>query len=315
MKREIGWDEIERDNRSVLTVGTFDGVHRGHQAIIEYLRTRSREQTGPSTLVSFDPHPRSVVHGKEVPLLTTVRERADILDGLGIDRFVVIPFSTEFARLAPEKYVTDVLVQRIGLQEITVGYDHHFGKKRAGDVDLLRELGPEYGFEVDVIPPQEVDHDVVSSRRIRTLLRDEGNVSEAAELLGRPYQLDGVVARGDGRGRRIGYPTANLALDDARKLVPKRGVYATRIELPDGTIQGGMMNIGRRPTFDGMDVTVEVHLLDFDGNLYGDRLSVQFLQRLRDEQKFDSSDALVVQLSEDEQHCRTIVEAFDSSRR
>jgi riboflavin kinase/FMN adenylyltransferase len=312
MKREIGWDEIQRDDQSVLTVGTFDGVHRGHQAIIEYLRERAREQGGRSTLVSFDPHPRSVVHGNEVPLLTTVQERATLLEELGVDRFVVIPFSSEFAQLQPEAYVEDILVERVGLQEITVGYDHRFGKKRAGDVDMLKALGPRYGFEVDVIPPQEVDQDVVSSRQIRDLLQEEGAVEAAADRLGRPYQLTGVVARGEGRGRQIGYPTANLALEDTRKLVPKRGVYATIVRLPTGEQRGGMMNIGRRPTFDGMDVTVEVHLFDFSGDLYGERLSVQFLQRLRDEQKFDSADALAMQLSEDEQHCKTIVEAFDN---
>ena len=311
MRREIGWDEIECDPRSVLTVGTFDGVHRGHQTIITYLRKRAQEQNGPSTLVSFDPHPRSVVQGKEIPLLTTVQERADILEGLGIDRLVVVPFSSEFAQLEPADYVTEVLVGRIGLQEITVGYDHRFGKKRAGDVELLRQLGPEYGFEVDVIPAMKVDHDVVSSRGIRDLLSEAGHVERAAELLGRPYRLEGIVARGEGRGRQIGYPTANLALEDARKLIPKRGVYATKVELPEGDTVGGMMNIGRRPTFDGMDVTVEVHLFDFEGDLYGESLSVQFLRRLRDEQKFDSPDALAVQLSEDEQHCRSIVEAFD----
>jgi riboflavin kinase/FMN adenylyltransferase len=311
MKREIGWDTIERDDHSILTVGTFDGVHRGHQAIIDYLKTRAEKQGGPSTLVSFDPHPRSVVHGAEVPLLTTVEERAAVLEELGIDRFVVIPFSEDFAQLAPRTYVEDVLVGRIGLQEITVGYDHRFGRKREGDVDLLKELGPTYGFEVDVIPPQEVDQDVVSSRQIRDLLREKGAVEAAADRLGRPYALTGVVARGEGRGRQIGYPTANLALEDARKLVPKRGVYATRVQLPGGDWRGGMMNIGRRPTFDEMDVTVEVHLFDFEGDLYGETLAVQFLQRLRDEQKFDSADALAMQLSEDERHCKSIVEAFD----
>jgi len=314
MKREIGWDEIDCNEQSVVTVGTFDGVHRGHQAIIDYLESRAQAQGGPSTLVSFDPHPRSVVHGKEVPLLTTVEERANLLEGLGIDRFVVIPFSSEFAQLNPEAYVEEILVQRVGFQEITVGYDHRFGKKRAGDVDLLKELGPQYGFDVDVIPPQEVDQDVVSSRTIRDLLQEKGDVEAAAERLGRPYQLAGVVARGEGRGRKIGYPTANLALEDARKLVPKRGVYATIVKLPNGNQWGGMMNIGRRPTFDEMDVTVEVHLFDFQGDLYGDRLSVQFLQRLRDEQKFDSAEDLALQLSEDEQHCRTIVRAFDDRR-
>jgi len=309
MKREIGWDEITHDDRSVVTVGTFDGVHRGHQAIIEYLQQRAREQAGPSTLVSFDPHPRSVVHGEDVPLLTTVPERAQVLDALGLDRLVVVPFSEEFAQLGPREYVHDVLVERIGLQEVTVGYDHRFGKDRAGDVALLRELGTEYGFSVDVIPPQEVDRDVVSSSSIRALLQDEGAVQQANERLGRPYQLQGTVARGEGRGRQIGFPTANLALDDARKLVPKRGVYATRVQLPGGRYCGGMMNIGRRPTFDGMDVTAEVHLLNFEGDLYGEHLSVQFLQRLRDEQRFESAEALAAQLSKDEQRCTVVVEA------
>ena len=310
MKREIGWDNITHDDRSVVTVGTFDGVHRGHQAIIEYLNRRADEQLGPSTLVSFDPHPRAVVHGDDVPLLTTVAERADLLEELGLYRFVVVPFSMDFAQLGPEEYVRDVLVKRIGVQEITVGYDHRFGKDRAGDVDLLRELGGQYGFETDVIPPQEVDHDVVSSSSIRSLLVEEGAIEPANEHLGRPYQLDGIVARGEGRGRKLGYPTANLALEDARKLVPKRGVYATRVILPDGRQRGGMMNIGRRPTFDEMDVTVEVHLLNFEGDLYGERLSVQFLQRLRDEQKFQSAEALAAQLSEDEGRCRTVVGAM-----
>ena len=309
MKREIGWDEITLDEQSVVTVGTFDGVHRGHQAIIEYLQHRAEEQSGPSTLISFDPHPRSVVHGEDVPLLTTVAERADLLEELGLDRFVVVPFSTAFAQLGPAEYVRDVLVKHIGLQEITVGYDHRFGKNRAGDVELLRELGDQYGFEVDVIPPQQVDRDIVSSSTIRELLQDEGAIEKAHERLGRPYQLSGVVARGEGRGRKLGYPTANLALEDARKLVPKRGVYATTVTLPNGQTRGGMMNIGRRPTFDEMDVTVEVHLLDFDGDLYGARLSVQFLQRLRAEQKFESADALAAQLSEDEKHCRTVIGA------
>jgi riboflavin kinase/FMN adenylyltransferase len=310
MKREIGWNDIARDPQSVVTVGTFDGVHRGHQAIIDYLGRRAGERSGPSTLVSFDPHPRSVVHGEDVPLLTTVAERADVLEELGLDRFVVIPFTEDFARLTPEAYVRDVLVQRIGVQEVTVGYDHRFGKDRAGDVDLLRDLGAQYEFEVDFIPPQEVDRDVVSSSSIRALLAEDGAIEQANERLGRAYGLSGDVARGEGRGRKLGYPTANLVLEDPRKLVPKRGVYATVVTLPDGRREGGMMNIGRRPTFDEMDVTVEVHVFNFEGDLYGERLSVQFLQRLRDEQKFESAEALAAQLSEDEQRCRRVVEAL-----
>ncbi|WP_022834788.1 bifunctional riboflavin kinase/FAD synthetase [Salisaeta longa] len=310
MRREIGWDAITHDDRSVVTVGTFDGVHRGHQAIIEYLIDRAATRDGVSTLLSFDPHPRSVVHDEDVPLLSTIDERGDLLARYGLDRFVVVPFDEDFGTLSPTAYVEDVLVSRIGLQEITVGYDHRFGRKRAGDVELLRTLGARHGFAVDVIPAQIVDDTVVSSSKIRACLLDEGDVAQAATWLGRPYALTGTVRHGEGRGRTIGYPTANIAVADARKLVPKRGVYATYVRLPGGTKQPGMMNIGRRPTFDGMDVTIEVHLLDFSGDLYGQTLTVEFLQRLRDEQKFDSVDALVAQLSTDESHCRSVIETL-----
>jgi riboflavin kinase/FMN adenylyltransferase len=310
MKQEIGWEDIERDDTSVVTVGTFDGVHRGHQAILDYLLQRVDERGGTSTLISFDPHPRSVVHGQDVPLLTTVEERGEILNELGLDRFVVIPFTDAFSSLTPREYVTDVLVEGVGLCEITVGYDHRFGKGREGDVDLLREMGAEHGFDVDVIPAQEVEDHVVSSSGIRDLLAEEGAVREAAELLGRRYRVSGVVERGEGRGRKIGFPTANLRLHPD-KLVPAIGVYATLVEMPGGATKAGMMNVGRRPTFDGMDVTAEVHVLDFEGDLYDRELSVQFVQRLREERKFESADALAVQLSEDKQHCKRVIEAFD----
>lgn len=310
MTYEIGWDEITCDPSSVVTVGTFDGVHRGHQAIVDYLLRRADKQGGVSTLISFDPHPRAVVHGQDVPLLTTVQERATVLETLGLDRFVVIPFSMDFARLDPVEYVVEILVRRIGLQEIAVGFDHRFGRNREGDIDLLRELGANHDFAVDVIPAQEVNRHVVSSSDIRSRLVEDGDVESAAEMLGRPYAITGAVHRGDGRGRTIGYPTANLVLPDARKLVPRLGVYATQVTLPNGEEKSGMMNVGRRPTFDGMDVTIEVHVLDFEGDLYGSSLTVRFLQRLREERKFDSVDALTTQLSRDERHCRQVIEAF-----
>lgn len=308
MKREIGWDNISRDDASVLTVGTFDGVHRGHQAIIDYLRVRADERGGVATVMSFDPHPRSVVHDRDVDLLSTVEERGDLLAHYGVDRFVVVPFTDAFAHLPPVEYVEDILVRRIGLCEITVGYDHAFGRNREGDVDLLREMGRRHDFEVDVIPAQEVDADVVSSSRVRSLLR-EGDVGGAASLLGRPYDLRGTVEKGAQRGRKIGYPTANIEVSDPRKLIPKLGVYAVRVQRPaTGATRAGMMNIGRRPTFDGMDVTAEVHILDFEDNLYGETLRVEFLRRLRDEEKFSSADELAAQLSRDENHCREVIE-------
>jgi len=311
MKREIGWDHISRDDTSVLTVGTFDGVHRGHQAIIGYLADRAQERGGTATVVSFDPHPRSVVRDRDVDLLSTLTERGDLLEHYGVDRFVVIPFTKAFAHLPPVEYVEDILVSRIGLAEITVGYDHAFGRNREGDVDLLRKLGDTHGFDVDVIPAQQVGMNIVSSSRVRALLRD-GDVRDAYELLGRPYDLRGTVEEGAKRGRQIGYPTANLDISDPRKLVPKIGVYAVRVHRSaTGETLAGMMNIGRRPTFDGMDVTVEVHMLDYSADVYGETLRVEFLRRLRNEKKFGSADELAAQLSRDENHCRQVIEAGD----
>lgn len=314
MKREIGLEAITPDERAVVTVGTFDGVHRGHQAILRYLTERARERQGVSTVVSFDPHPREVVHGESVPLLSTIRERAALLEQYGLERFVVIPFTKTFAQLSPQAYVDEILLQRVGLKEIVIGYDHRFGKNREGDRELLERMGSAHGFSVDVIPPQEVDHDVVSSSKIRALLAEEGDVHRAAEMLGRPYALHGTVQEGEKRGRKLGYPTANIGVSDPDKLIPRIGVYATRVQVGDtAPVYGGMMNIGRRPTFDEMDVTVEVHLLGFEGSIYGEMLHVEFLQRLRDEQKFDSVDALVAQLSRDEKHCRSVLNATEAA--
>jgi riboflavin kinase/FMN adenylyltransferase len=310
MKREIGLDAITPNENAVVTVGTFDGVHRGHQAILRYLTQRARQRDGTSTVVSFDPHPRQVVHGDPVALLTTIDERAALLEAYGLERFVVIPFTKEFAQLRPEAYVEEILLRRVGLKEIVIGYDHRFGRNREGDRELLERMGEAHAFSVDVIPPQEVDHDIVSSSAVRDLLTEDGDVQRATEMLGHPYALQGTVEQGEGRGRKLGYPTANIAVGDARKLIPKIGVYAVRARVGDTEpTYGGMMNIGRRPTFDGMDVTAEVHLLGFEGSIYGERLRVEFLQRLRDEQKFDSVDALVAQLSRDEEHCRTVLNA------
>lgn len=314
MKREIGLDAITPNERAVVTVGTFDGVHRGHQAILRYLIERARQRQGVSTVVSFDPHPREVVHGESVPLLSTIRERAALLEQHGLERFVVIPFTKAFAELRPQAYVEEILLQRVGLKEIVVGYDHRFGKNREGDRTLLERMGSAHGFSVDVIPAQEVNHDVVSSSKIRALLADEGDVQRANEMLGRPYAVRGIVEEGEKRGRKLGYPTANIDVSEPRKLIPRIGVYATRVQVGDtAPIYGGMMNIGRRPTFDGMDVTVEVHLLGFEGSIYGETLHVEFLRRLRDEQKFDSVDALVAQLSRDEKHCRSVLNAMEAA--
>lgn len=306
MRLETGPD-LQRDDRSVLTTGTFDGVHLGHQDILRYLVHRAGEIGGVPTVVSFDPHPREVLGVDRVPLLTTLDERAHLLESLGIERFVVLPFTRDLSLLEPEAYVEDVLIRQVGLREIVIGYDHRFGRGRAGDATTLERLGAHHGFSVDVIPKHSEAGTAVSSSRIRRQL-EEGHAAEAAHLLGRPYRLSGTVIAGDQRGRTIGFPTANVRLVDSRKLLPRIGVYAIRAELVDGTRRGGMMNVGYRPTFEMEgDVTVEVHLFDFSGDLYGRPLHVEVLARLRDEQRFEGVDALVAQLHEDRRQANAVL--------
>ncbi|PAP82444.1 riboflavin biosynthesis protein RibF [Rubrivirga sp. SAORIC476] len=299
MTREHG-ASVRADPRSVVTTGTFDGVHLGHQAIIRYLVARAAETGGVPTVVTFDPHPREILTGHAIPLLTSLDERADALEALGVERFVVLPFSRDLSLLEPEDYVADVLLGTVGMREIVIGYDHRFGRKARGDRALLERLGARLGFSVDVIPEQIEDDVTVSSTEIRRLLADEGDAERASHLLGRPYRISGTVVRGDARGRTIGYPTANLRPVDARKLVPALGVYAIRARLADGTEGGGMMNVGRRPTFetDGTR-TLEAHLFEVDRDLYGQTLTVDLVARLREEQRFGGVDALVAQLGRD----------------
>lgn len=309
MTREHGFDHIAPDGQSVLTTGTFDGVHLGHQAILRYLLDRARTVGGKATVVTFDPHPRAVLGGKPVPLLTTLAERADVLEGLGLDRFVVLPFTRDLSLLEPEAYVEEILLGTVGMQEIVIGYDHRFGRNRRGDQTLLERMGAQHGFTVDVIPEQIVTGVTVSSTQIRNALAQDGDARKATALLGRPYSFAGTVVRGDQRGRQLGFPTANVRPENTRKLIPKVGVYAVRAETPSGRYDG-MMNVGRRPTFeqDGL-LKAEVNLFGFDGDLYGLPLRVEVIERLRDERRFDGLDALVAQLQEDEQQAVRVLMA------
>ena len=322
MTREIslprtrsGGDATRPAPGSVVTTGTFDGVHLGHQAIVRYLVDRARRVGGVPTVVTFDPHPREVLTGGAVPLLTTLDERADLLEALGVERFVVVPFSRDLSLLEPEDYVADVLVGRVGMREIVVGYDHRFGRKARGDRALLERLGAEHGFTVDVIPEQVEGDVTVSSTEVRRLLGEAGDAARAAVLLGRPYRITGTVVHGDARGRLIGFPTANVEPSDGRKLVPAVGVYAVRVGLPGGAqtagaVADGMMNVGRRPTFEDDGATrAEVHLFDVDQDLYGRRLSVDVVARLRGERRFDGVDALVAQLGRDREDARAVLAA------
>lgn len=308
MELAYGVDALEKDATSLVTVGTFDGVHHGHQSIIRYLVDRARRKEGTSVAISFDPHPRQVLTGLPVPLLTTIEERGALFESLGLDRFIVLPFTKAFAATSARDFAVELLVKRIGLQEIVIGYDHGFGKGREGDSDLLQQLGAMHGFSVDVVPAQILEQGVVSSSRIRELLAD-GEVDVAGKLLSRPYSLMGTVVHGDGRGKTIGYPTANIAVTNPNKVVPKQGVYAVRVRVEGVAEQcGAMMNVGVRPTFSDPEKnplqTLEIHIFDLNEDLYGKRLTVDFVKRIRDEQKFNSIDALIKQLSKDEARCR-----------
>jgi riboflavin kinase / FMN adenylyltransferase len=306
MHRYDGLDEYHGDDRSVVTVGTFDGVHRGHQALVRDVVARAAAAGGPSVVVTFEPHPREVVTGQPVPLLTTVGERADALAALGLDRLVVLPFTPALAATDGETFVRDLVCGRIGCGVFVAGHDHGFGRGRAGDAALLARLGDELGFTLAQAPAVVLDDGtVVSSSAVRAAL-EHGDVREAARLLGRTFAVSGRVGQGDRRGRTLGFPTANVAPDHPRKLLPAHGVYAVRVETPGGR-SGGVANVGRRPTVEGQDVRLEAHLFGFDGDLYGQAVRVEFVERLREERRFASLDALTAQIREDAANARRLL--------
>jgi riboflavin kinase/FMN adenylyltransferase len=305
--------EIEYVKNSVVSVGTFDGVHLAHQQLLKEVVERARARKGRSIVLTFDPHPKEVLTGQPMQLLTTIEERQQICEQLGIDVFYRIGFTYEFSRLTSREFYLRYVVQGCGVSEVVEGYDHHFGRDREGSVEELLKLGREFEFSVAALKPVYADEEIVSSSQIRQHLL-QGKVDRALRLLGRPYAVSGTVVRGDARGRELGYPTANLQLTH-HKLVPQDGIYFVQVDV-GGPTRYGMVSIGVRPTFfDQGQRTVEVHLLDFEGDLYGETLTVQFLKRLREERKFDSAQQLVVQMHLDEQHSRALMAEFKSKVR
>lgn len=297
--------EAVHDPRSVVTVGTFDGVHEGHKSIIRRVVDRARATRARSVIVTFDPHPREVINAGKNPvkLLTTPVERAAILRDLDVDVMVVIPFDRDFSLLSSGQFISDILFAKIGVMHLVIGYDHQFGKNREGTIDTARQLAGELGFDVEVVEAHEVGHVTVSSTTVRAALEKEGDVEHAEQYLGRPYSISGIVQEGDKRGRSIGYPTANIRPDNDRKIIPLNGVYAVRVYV-EGEWFGGMMNIGFRPTFRGDRVRVlEVNIFDFSRDIYGKTVRIDFIRRIRDEKKFASAEELIAQLSKDRADC------------
>ncbi len=289
---------------TVCTVGTFDGVHRGHRLVLERLAECARERGLPAVLVTFEPHPLQVVNPAAAPpLLTVGAEKAEILAESPIDYVVVLPFTPTLATYTADAFVDLVLREQLGLRHLLIGYDHGFGRGRSGDATVLRALGASRGFGVDVVPPVlGGDGRPISSTTIRRAVAG-GDLARATDGLGRPYSASGVVEHGAERGRALGFRTLNVALPSAHKLLPPEGVYAVRVQTPRGSF-GGMMNLGPRPTFDEAESRLEAHLFDADGDFYGMRVRLDFIARLRETRKFESPEALRVQLGRDETEAR-----------
>lgn len=300
MSELVYLEDVNRDPNSVITVGTFDGVHAGHRVLIDKVLEESARMDARSVVVTFDPHPREIINPGDagIKLLTSLPERREVLEEMGIDLMAVIPFDRDFSLLSSEEFIEDVIHEKIGVSEFVIGYDHHFGRNREGTIETVERLGRELGFEAYVVSKQEVGNRTVSSTAIRRALSEEGNVRRAAEFLQRPYRLNAMVVHGDKRGKEIGFPTANLVAEDKRKVIPRDGVYAVRVRV-EGELLEGMMNIGLRPTFEGEERVMEVHIFGFDTDIYGKSIQIRFIERIRDEMKFDGVDELVARLERD----------------
>jgi len=305
-------EETKYNSKTILTVGTFDGIHSGHQKLLEKIISIAKTENLRSMVLTLDPHPQIVLKksGKEpIKLLTTITERLMLFERFGIDCVTIIPFTEEFSRIQPEEFVRDYLYSKIGLSKLLIGYDHLFGKDRQGNAELLNKLSRELNFEVVTIEALQKDDVIVSSTKIRKALID-GNLELANKMLNYNYFVFGTVVKGDGRGKRIGYPTANIKPESPNKLIPARGVYLVSSVI-DWNKYYGMANIGFRPTFtDSTELTLEVNYFDFDKDIYNKALSVEFLSFIREERKFESLENFQKQLDKDKQICIEKVKKF-----
>jgi len=300
MKIYYSIDDFSCLDYAVVTSGTFDGVHIGHQKILSRLKEISEKSKGETVVITLWPHPRLVLQPEDrsLKLLNTFEEKAELLKEQGIQHLLRIPFTREFSQISSTEFISKILVQIIGTRKLVIGYDHRFGKNREGSFEELKRNGPAYGFDVEEIPRQDVDHVAVSSSKIRHAL-EEGDVETAAHFLGRPYSLSGRVIKGDQLGRKLGFPTANIDVDTHYKLIPAEGIYAARIE-HERKRYGGMLYIGNRPTVDGSTRSIEVNIFDFAQDIYGQNLKVSFVKFLRGDVKFNDLESLKHQLQEDQ---------------
>ena len=300
---------------AVITIGTFDGVHLGHQKIIDQLKKEAQRIGGQTVIVTFYPHPRKIVHKEQAPLmlLTTLSEKLHLLESYGIDHVVVVPFNEGFAEQTAASYVEDFLVSKLHPRVVIIGYDHKFGKDRKGDYTTLEHYGKLHGFSVIEIPEKVLNEVTVSSTAIRAAVK-AGEVKTALSLMGHPYALSGHVEKGNQLGRTIGYPTANIHEPEPDKLLPAFGIYAVQVRMESGDVLDGMLSIGIRPTIGESPMTIEVNIFDFNQDIYGQHLSVLFIERLRDELKFDGLEPLKAALGRDELNTKEALSRYKKQR-
>ena len=305
-KRGISQFVSNNSTQTVVTIGTFDGVHIGHKSIIDKLLTLSKETNCQPVVLTFFPHPRMVLQ-PDVPikLINTINERTQLLMQLGIAHVIVHPFTLAFSRMTAVEFVRDILVNKLNAKHIVIGYDHRFGRNRNANIDDLREFGKTYGFQVHEISSKDINTVTVSSTKIRKALQD-GDVKTAQAYLGYHFSLQGTVVKGRGLGKDLGFPTANLKVDEGYKIIPKNGVYVVQTLVHDNLYRG-IMNIGTNPTVGGTKQTIETYFLDFDGDLYDEQLTIEFLAHIRDEFHFKTKEELITAIAQDEQFARDYV--------
>lgn len=289
---------FKKNTNTFLTIGTFDGIHVGHRKIINTLKSRALSNGGRSLVITFDPHPKSVLSNTKARVLTSLREKEEILSEIGIQDLLVINFTKEFSQINAEDFLRNILIDKVGIKEFFIGYDHHFGKGREGNKDMLISAGKDLDFKVTEVAPEKINDETVSSTLIRDYL-EEGAIDKVNAFLGRKYTFSGTVVEGDKRGRTLGFPTANIDLEDENKLLPAFGVYVVEFFVRDEK-HYGLLSVGRRPTFYSYGKIIpEVYIYDFDDDIYGEFVTVNVLGRLRGEEKFSSAEELIEQMQKD----------------
>ncbi len=294
------------EKESILTIGTFDGVHIGHNKILKRLIQDSKKNNLSSLVMTFFPHPRMILNkSHEIKMIDTIDEKINLLEKTGLDNLIIHPFDNNFSKIRAKEFVEEILVKKLKIKEIIIGYDHKFGKDREASVEDLKKFGKDYMFTVKEIPAQEIDSIAISSTKIRNAILN-GEIEKCNKFLGRNFILTGKVVYGDGLGKKIDFPTANIEIKETYKIIPKNGVYLVKTKINSNTYFG-MMNIGVRPTVGGTNKSLEIHFFNFKDNIYGKNVSIEIIKKIRDEEKFSSIDQLKIQLKKDEQFCLKLI--------